>query len=196
MRTPEAAACEALRVVALGAWQDALDTRLAERLSRALQLPCALERWSPPEVQASLPGREQCDARSLLAPLAGRARGPHELVLGVTRRDLALPVFSFVFGLAQAGGSAAVVSAARLDPAFYGLPSDPPRLLARTLGVALHELGHLEGLVHCPAGSCLMRFAGTVDKADARGLAFCLDCRRRLPAWLAGGHGAARLSAE
>jgi archaemetzincin len=185
---PEAGAPRRLRLVPLalprgGQASRALEEQLAERLSRRVALPCVLDSHGPLPELPELPGRNQWDARPLLDWLAA-GLASRELVLGLTGRDLGLPIFSHVFGLAQDGGCAAVVSLARLDPAFDGLPPDPERLLARALGEALGQLGHLGGLKHCPEAQCLMRFAGTVEKADARGQAFCPACRARLPAWL------------
>ncbi len=181
--SPEAGAPRRLRLVPLALPEAALPEQLAARLSRRVALPCVLDALGPLPELPELRGRNQWDARPLLEWLAS-GTGSRQLVLGLTGRDLGLPIFSHVFGLAQDGGSAAVVSLARLDPAFDGLPPDPERLLIRTLGEALHELGHLAGLKHCPQAECLMRFAGTVEKADARGQAFCPACHARLPAWL------------
>lgn len=172
-----------LRLVVLAFPAQVEADALAQRLSRRLALPCQLDRRAEPPELAALPGRPQWDARALLDWLAAQA-GERELALGLTGWDIGLPIFSHVFGLAQDGGQAAVVSLARLDPAFDGLPADPERLLGRAVGVALHELGHLGGLKHCLQPECLMRFAGTVEKADARGQAFCPTCQARLPHWL------------
>ena len=179
--SPEAPA--RLRLVLLAFPEKAEPAALAQRLSRRLALPCVLDRRASPPDLPTLPRRHQWDARALLDWLAAQA-GAGELVLGLTGWDLALPIFSHVFGLAQDGGHAAVVSLARLDPAFDGLPPDAERWQGRTVGVALHELGHLAGLKHCLQAECLMRFAGTVEKADARGQAFCPSCAAALPRWL------------
>ena len=47
---------------------------------------------------------------------------PDARVLGVTACDLFVPVLTFVFGEAQLDGNCAVVSTARLQEEFYGLP--------------------------------------------------------------------------
>lgn len=173
-----------LKLLALTPLRDGFAASLARRLSLCLPLPVGLVTPRLGSEPARVPGREQWDARLLLADLQARAAERDELRLAVTAHDLAVPVFSFVFGLAQEHGTVALVSVARLDPAFYGLPPDAERTLTRALGEALHELAHLAGLKHCEQARCLMRFAGTLDKADARGQAFCPRCCERLPAWL------------
>lgn len=156
---------------------------LAARLSRQVNAPCRVA--EPAAGQATrLSGREQVDADALLATLEARA-AEGDVVLGVTEEDLAIPVFTFVFGRARVGGRAALVSLARLDPAFYGLPADEDATLARAVREALHELGHVAGLAHCDGPACLMRFAGSIEKADLRGAGFCRACGSRLPTWMA-----------
>jgi archaemetzincin len=156
---------------------------LAARLSRRVAAPCrVIELGAMPLPR--LPDRDQLDADRVVAALEERAAAGDGVLLGVTALDAAVPVFSFVFGRARLGGRAALVSLARLTPAFYGLPPDPQLLLRRAADEALHELGHTAALPHCPDASCLMRFAGTVEKADVRGSRFCDACRSRLPGWL------------
>ena len=104
--------------------------------------------------------------------------------MGVAEADIAVPVFTFVFGLARQGGRACVVSLARADPSFYGLPADPLLRDARVVAEIRHELGHLATLEHCPDRGCLMSFAGSIERADARRRDFCGACRERLPEWL------------
>lgn len=45
--------------------------------------------------------------------------------------------------------------------------------------VALHELGHTQGLPHCPDKSCLMRDAEGGNPLDEE-KAFCASCRQYL----------------
>ena len=49
---------------------------------------------------APIPGREQLDANALLAALES-ALPDERLLVGVAAKDIAIPVFSFVFGLAR-----------------------------------------------------------------------------------------------
>jgi archaemetzincin len=155
---------------------------IAARLSRRVAAPCRVVETTIPAAPV-LSGRDQGDADALLASLESTP-GDGSVRLGLTAQDLAIPIFTFVFGRARSGGHAAVVSLARLDPAFYGLPADEEALIARTVREALHELGHLAQLPHCDHAECLMRFAGSVEKADLRGAEFCPACEARLPEWL------------
>jgi archaemetzincin len=97
-------------------------------------------------------------------------------VLGVTDVDLFIPILTFVFGEAQLGGRAAVVSTARLAP--HDGSREAKRLLAvRLRKEALHELGHAYGLVHCGTPGCVMGRSPGVVEIDNKGDSFCPDCR-------------------
>ena len=158
---------------------------LAARLSRLIELPVHV--LAPAALEAApVPGRDQLDASELLQRLEAAAPSAPRLLVGLTGEDIAIPVFTFVFGLARQGGRACLVSLARTDPEFYGLPRDAERRDGRTTCEILHELGHLAGLAHCPDRGCLMSFAGSIEAVDARGSRFCEGCSARLPRWLAG----------
>jgi archaemetzincin len=100
-------------------------------------------------------------------------------LLAVTALDLFLPVLTFVFGQAQLGGPAGVVSLARLKQEFYGLEPDREILLERSAKEALHETGHLFGLAHCD-GSCAMALSTNVRQIDSKPAGFCDVCAGRL----------------
>ena len=162
----------------------ALDA-LAARLSRRVELACHV--LPPRELPVRhLPNRDQLDAGALLETLEERATADAGLLVGVTGEDIAIPVFTFVFGLARQGGSACVVSLARTDPSFYGLPPDLALRDERAVAEVLHEMGHLATLEHCPDRGCLMSFAGNIERVDTRGSRFCWSCAQRLPHWLRG----------
>jgi archaemetzincin len=101
-------------------------------------------------------------------------------LLGITARDLFIPVLSFVYGQAQVNGPAAIVSTARLRQEFYGLPPNPSLLRERLGKEALHELGHCFGLVHCPDRSCPMALATNIIQLDAKVSGLCAGCRALL----------------
>lgn len=97
-------------------------------------------------------------------------------ILGLTSDDLFVPVLSFLFGQAQLGGAAALVSAARLRQEFYGLPSNQDLLLMRVRKEILHEMGHTLGLVHCPDRSCAMCLSTNLEQVDIKTDGFCRPC--------------------
>ena len=124
------------------------------------------------------PVRRQWNALSILARLdeCEEARA-HSCVLGLTAHDLFIPIFTFVFGLARLGARGAVISLHRLRSEIYGLPPDPERVLLRLEKEAVHELGHTQGLRHCPDYSCVMHFSNSVEEVDLKTAAFCPACR-------------------
>jgi archaemetzincin len=99
-------------------------------------------------------------------------------VLGLTDVDLFIPILTFVFGEAQLGGMAAVVSTARLG--------DPPEMAdgrviwERTAKEAVHELGHAFGLVHCGTPACVMSRSANVRDVDLKRGDLCGSCRTGL----------------
>ena len=184
MPTSGARLAEAIDLVPVGELAAGTLEALAGRLSQKVELPCHVGPGLVPPLPM-IRARDQLDANALLEALEARA-SEARLLVGVASQDIAIPVFTFVFGLARQGGRACVVSLARADPTFYGLPEDAVLRDERLVAETRHELGHLASLEHCPDRSCLMSFAGSIERADARGAEFCSSCRERLPAWLGG----------
>jgi len=94
--------------------------------------------------------------------------------------DLFIPILTFVFGEAQLDGPAAVVSASRLCPTFYGLPPDHELLYQRLAKEAIHELAHTFGLVHCQNQTCVLSSSSYAENIDLKEGRFCMRCRAQL----------------
>ena len=109
-----------------------------------------------------------------LFPEAGTGAGAK--ALAVIPFDLFIPILTYVFGEAEVGGNAAVVSYYRLAPERYGLPPDRRLLGNRFLKEAVHELGHAHTLVHCPSQECVMHSSSYVEEIDLKGVRFCPEC--------------------
>lgn len=128
--------------------------------------------------------RGQYHSRILLGQLLREPSSPGSpppaRVLGVANVDLFIPVLTFVFGEAQLGDRAAVVSAHRLDNRLYGLPANPHLLYERLVKEAVHELGHTYGLLHCHEAHCVMASSTYVEEIDLKGDHFCDRCLDRL----------------
>jgi archaemetzincin len=123
--------------------------------------------------------RGQYASIGVLDTLAAAAPTNTAKLLAVTTRDLFIPVLTFVFGQAQLNGRVGVVSLARLRQEFYGLPADRGVFLDRAIKEALHESGHLFGLVHCADRACSMSLSTGVRQIDLKQSAFCGHCKGR-----------------
>jgi len=102
-------------------------------------------------------------------------------VLGITEKDLYVKKLNFVFGLAQKGGKAAVISTARLK---FGIDILKEKGLImykkRCLKEAVHELGHTMGLPHCSIKNCVMFFSNSLLDTDAKSERFCRVCQVKM----------------
>jgi archaemetzincin len=127
-------------------------------------------------------GRAQYASIPVLEMLARRFPADALKLLAVTERDLFIPVLTFVFGQAQLDGRVAVVSLARLRQEFYGLAQDQAIFLERAYKEALHEAGHLFGLVHCVEQRCAMSLSTNVRQIDWKEPAFCARCAAKYKA--------------
>jgi archaemetzincin len=163
----------AVEVIPLGRVDEVAGAVVAANVEIGLGLPARVLAPRPPPAPALIPTSRQYNARIILDNLAAGA-APGLLRLGLTALDLCLPGFSHVFGQAQMNGRAAVVSSRRLA----GPAGDAPRsvLYTRLVKVALHEMAHVLGAVHCHRPECLMRFSSTLVQVDALEVAFCPDC--------------------
>ena len=131
----------------------------------------------PPE--AYLPVRGQYNAEALLAFLAESDDGV-AVKVGVTERDICLPVLAYVYGEAYVGGGVALVSLYRLGKQTSLDASSQDLLLRRLTKVVCHETAHALGLTHCHHPRCVMHFAGGLEALDHIKLGFCPACRSEL----------------
>lgn len=99
-------------------------------------------------------------------------------IVGITDADLFIPILTFVYGEAQLGGAAAVVSTARLL-SDNGFRPDPVMLTSRLTKECIHELGHTFGLLHCPSPRCVMARSVNLVQVDAKDPSLCHDCQVR-----------------
>jgi archaemetzincin len=121
------------------------------------------------------PTRGQYRADPILDLLVEREDGAH-WILGIADVDLFAPGLNFIFGQATVGGCCAIIGLARLRPEFHGHSPDPDLFRRRTLTEAVHELGHIAGLKHCPNPECVMHFSHTLEDTDRKGPDFCDRC--------------------
>lgn len=163
--------------------------RVRRQVEAAFAVPARLGVANGPPVDSLDPRRGQHSSTRILRWILATAPPGAAKVLGITDVDLFIPVLTFVFGEAQVGGPAAVVSTARLRLTYDERPAPPALVEARLLKECLHELGHAFGLVHCPDGGCVMSRSNSVPDVDRKRAAFCRDCRLRLEALTEEGDG-------
>jgi len=125
--------------------------------------------------------RDQYHSTRILVALDELIQSTHvELMLGVTPLDLYVPSMNFVFGEARCPGRVAVISTARLKPIH---PNDLNLLGNRVAKEAVHEIGHMLGLKHCPDSLCVMHFSERLSDTDRKQEDFCAECNHNLK-WL------------
>jgi len=123
------------------------------------------------------PFRGQYNSPKILSELVTKLPQDASKLLAITNVDLCTPILNYVFGAAQLNGKASIVSTHRLRPEFYNKPANQNLLLERTLKEALHELGHVYGLVHCRRFECTMHISPTVKEIDKKKANFCPSCK-------------------
>ncbi|MCS7201460.1 MAG: archaemetzincin family Zn-dependent metalloprotease [Dictyoglomus sp.] len=97
-------------------------------------------------------------------------------ILGITEVDLYVPDLNYIFGQAKIRGREALISLARLNNTFYGLPENIKLLKERAIKEAVHELGHTFGLEHCSNPKCVMFFSNSLKDTDHKKEKFCNRC--------------------
>ena len=122
------------------------------------------------------PGRSQYHSTPILEKLASLTPATSIKVFAITDVDLFIPILTHVYGEAQLGGKACIVSIHRLKE---GLPP-LQRIRAfrqRVAKEAIHELGHTFGLRHCKEHSCIMHYCRSVRDVDEKSDQLCRYCK-------------------
>jgi archaemetzincin len=120
--------------------------------------------------------RKQYHSTTILSKLTSLNLKAYYL-LGIIDRDLYVPELNFVFGEALPANRVAIISLTRLRQSFYGLSDNKDLFYLRALKEAMHELGHLYGLWHCPDRRCVMHFSNSIYDTDYKSYKFCKDCK-------------------
>jgi archaemetzincin len=169
-----------LQIISIGDLDGVVLEGIAVELANHFAIPCEV---LPPSIDPTFSfhgERRQYHSSKLLVELQ-KFVGPNTWrILGVAGTDLYIPILTFVFGEAQMGGPASVVSYYRLRQEFYGLPADGDLLRQRLLKEAVHELGHTLDLTHCEDYRCAMSASHSVELIDLKENAFCSNCAEQV----------------
>lgn len=153
--------------------------------SFGLKVEILAEKPLPQEAWYAPRGRYRAD--KLLENLHGKVDAAHQLVIGITSKDISTTKGEHedwgIFGLGEVGGRVCVVSTFRLN----ARGADELKLRERLRKVAVHEAGHVMGLDHCPQAGCVMADAeGSISTVDGEIGEFCKECTTKRMTWLDG----------
>lgn len=158
-------------LVPIGAVPAEVLAQLQRELPRLVKREVVVGAAIPVPPAAYDAGRRQYRAEALLRDLDQREFRDADRILGVIDGDASAPGLNYVFGQARLPGRTAVIALARLRDSFRGRPENEVRFRERVVKVAMHELGHTFGFVHCDRPACVMHFANSfleIDRQSAR----------------------------
>ncbi len=130
--------------------------------------------------------RHQYSSPRILSRLKRIKKRSIDKVLGLVDVDIYSPGYDFVYGEADINAGVATLSINRLI-GDSGSVQDEDRVVADRLGrEAVHEVGHLYGLGHCPKSRCVMRTCTCLEEVDEAGNELCESCAGELRSNLTG----------
>ena len=130
-----------------------------------------------PDVDFALDtSRDQYHSTLILDKLAAAAPDGATRVLAITPVDLFIPILTHVYGEAQLGGKACIVSTFRLKEGLSPL-SVQATYQIRVVKEAIHELGHTFKLRHCQDPACIMHYCRSIKDVDRKSDQMCRYCR-------------------
>ena len=122
------------------------------------------------------PGRNQYNSTLILDKLANLAPHHSIKIIAIIRVDLFIPILTHVYGEAQIGGKACIVSTHRLMEGLSPM-TIPEKYDQRIAKEAVHELGHTFGLRHCKDHTCIMHYCRTMSDVDRKSDQLCRYCK-------------------
>ena len=120
--------------------------------------------------------RNQYHSTAVLDRLAANIP-PHAVrVLAIAQVDLFIPILTHVYGEAQLGGAACIVSTFRLNESRSAI-NISAKYVERIVKEAIHELGHTFNLRHCPEHTCIMHYCRNEEDVDRKSDELCRYCK-------------------
>lgn len=121
-------------------------------------------------------GRGQYHSTPILEELAKTAPPETLKVLAITDLDLFIPILTHVYGEAQLGGKASIISTYRLKEGLSAIGA-AESYRYRMLKESVHELGHTFNLRHCKDHACIMHYCHSVKDVDRKSNQLCRYCK-------------------
>lgn len=167
-------------LVPVGKLNEGAIERIRPALEEIYRRPTALHKALPVPKYAYNPTRGQYHSSSILKRVESLYDNVWDCAIGFTDVDLFVPEVPFIFGEADRSTRAAIISLTRLTPDSGPAESRHDVMMKRLVSEAIHQLGLIRGLAHCPNNRCVMFYAATAQEIDKRGSSMCANCRKRL----------------
>ncbi|WP_456431936.1 hypothetical protein [Thermosulfuriphilus sp.] len=165
-------------IVPLGSLAANCLERLREMISTLTSFPVDFGPSLPPPLPAFNPVKRKFYSHFLIEYL--RQRLPQgDILIGLADVDIYSESRENILSEVQYLQQAGIISLSQLKEFLFG--ERPEALLCERLAKeALHILGHLSGLGHCPHLRCVMYPSRGVMETDYKQLGFCPECSLKL----------------
>ncbi len=120
--------------------------------------------------------RHQHHSTMILEQLAANTPPRAIRVIAIAQVDLFIPILTHVYGEAQLGGTACIVSTFRLNEGRSGM-NISRKYIDRIVKETIHELGHTFNLRHCPEDTCIMHYCRNEEDVDRKSDQLCRYCK-------------------
>lgn len=149
---------------------------IASNLQAFFQIPTEVFLGRPIPEGAYNAQRDQYNCYPMLKSLGTLKPDRAIKIIGVTEVDLFIPILTYVFGEAEMGGNATVISTYRLARSKDREPVASKRLFERAAKIAVHEMAHTFRLPHCKQEGCIMHSLPVLRDIDEKPIHFCRYC--------------------
>jgi len=160
----------------VGDFEDRLFEAIGREVNRIFGFPTKVTPLLPDVSFAYDENRDQYNSTLLLDELSKSAATNSFKILAVTAVDLFIPILTYVYGEAQLGGRASIISTHRLGEAISPVKPEES-LVSRVCKEAVHELGHAFNLRHCDDSSCIMHYCRCIEDVDKKSEQLCRYCK-------------------
>jgi archaemetzincin len=171
---------ENITLISFGYFDQEIPEMIIPDISREFSLPVRTKIGNLDLGEFYDPSRRQYNGTAILHKINDEFASDSSKTLGLFNIDLYIPILTYIFGQAFLNGRIGIASIYRLSNERYGIKKDNMRLLERFRKEAIHELGHMFGLIHCIDPACVMRSSTYVEDIDQKNSSLCVACKMQL----------------
>ena len=164
-----------IAIVPIGSFDLDLIESIIGEIERIFGYPCEIAPLLNDLSFALDHNRKQYHSTPILDKLAGKLPPGVLKILALCHVDLFIPILTYVYGEAQIGGQACILSTYRLNEGNPHLNLREP-YRGRIVKEAVHELGHTFSLRHCKDPTCLMHYCRDESDVDRKTDELCRYC--------------------